>query len=331
MSIHRIFHNVKQVFFHEDLIMSTVKVSVPATTANLGPGFDCLGAALNQYNYFKFSPIETETPDLTIAITGKEAARVSCDRTNLVYKSFLKLYQYLGQTPPNVTIDIELGVPVARGLGSSATAIVGGLMGGNTLAGEPLSLSEIMELAITIEGHPDNVVPALLGNCQLSVGKAGNWQICPIVWHPDLIPVVAIPNFELSTQEARAVLPTHLSRHDAIFNIARLGLLIKALETGNRDWLIMALDDRLHQPYRQMLIKGYNSLKKAAMSVGAYGVVISGAGSTVIALTSSEHAEQVSLAMTDAWMHIGIEAEALLLSLDLNGTRVVTLNADGET
>lgn len=311
--------------------MSTVKVSVPATTANLGPGFDCLGAALNQYNYFKFSPIETETPDLTIAITGKEAARVSCDHTNLVYKSFLKLYQYLGKTPPNVTIDIELGVPLARGLGSSATAIVGGLMGGNKLAGEPLSSSEIMELAITIEGHPDNVVPALLGNCQLSVGKAGNWQICPIVWHPDLIPVVAIPNFELSTQEARAVLPTHLSRHDAIFNIARLGLLIKALETGNRDWLTMALDDRLHQPYRQMLIKGYNSLKKAAMSVGAYGVVISGAGSTVIALTSSEHAEQVSLAMTDAWMHIGIEAEALLLSIDLNGTRVVTLNADGET
>ncbi|BAP17285.1 homoserine kinase [cyanobacterium endosymbiont of Epithemia turgida] len=311
--------------------MSTIKVSVPATTANLGPGFDCIGAALNQYNYFKFSPIETETPDLTIAITGKEAARVSSDRTNLVHKSFLKLYQYLGQTPPDVAIDIELGVPLARGLGSSATAIVGGLMGGNKLAGEPLSLSEIMELAITIEGHPDNVVPALLGNCQLSVGQAGNWQICPIVWHPDIIPVVAIPNFELSTQEARAVLPTHLSRHDAIFNIARLGLLIKALETGNRDWLIMALDDRIHQPYRQMLIKGYNSLKKAAMSVGAYGVVISGAGSTVIALTSSEHAEQVSLAMTNAWMHIGIEAEALLLSIDLNGTRVVTLNADGET
>lgn len=311
--------------------MSTVKVSVPATTANLGPGFDCIGAALNQYNHFKFSPIETETPELTISITGKEAARVSCDRGNLVYKSFLKLYQYLGQTPPNVAIDIELGVPLARGLGSSATAIVGGLMGGNKLAGEPLSLSEIMELAITIEGHPDNVVPALLGKCQLSVGQAGNWQICPIVWHPDLIPVVAIPNFELSTQEARAVLPTHLSRHDAIFNIARLGLLIKALETGNRDWLRMALDDRLHQPYRQILIKGYNSLKKAAISVGAYGVVISGAGSTVIALTSSEHAEQVSLAMTDAWMRIGIEAKALLLSIDLNGTRVVTLNADGET
>ncbi|MGP0129042.1 MAG: homoserine kinase [cyanobacterium endosymbiont of Rhopalodia musculus] len=303
--------------------MSTVKVSVPATTANLGPGFDCIGAALNQYNYFTFSPIETKIPDLTIAIKGKEAPRVSCDRTNLVYQSFLKLYQYLGQTPPKVAINIELGIPLARGLGSSATAIVGGLIGGNKLAGEPLSLSEIMELAITIEGHPDNVVPALLGNCQLSVEKAGNWQICPIVWHPDLIPVVVIPDFELSTQKARAVLPTHLSRHDAIFNIAHLGLLIKGLETGNRDWLMMALDDKLHQPYRQTLIKGYNSLKKAALSVGAYGLVISGAGPTVIALTSSEHAEQVSLAITDAWMHVGVKAEALLLSIDFDGARVV--------
>ena len=304
--------------------MSTVKVSVPATTANLGPGFDCIGAALNQYNHFQFNLIEMEPPKVTITITGKEALRVSCDHNNLVYQSFLKLYQYLGQTPPSVAIDINLGVPLARGLGSSATAIVGGLIGGNKLAGDPLSLSEIMELAITIEGHPDNVVPALLGNCQLSVGEAGSWQFCPIAWHPDLIPVVAIPNFELSTQEARAVLPTHLSRHDAIFNIAHLGLLIKALETGNRDWLMMALDDKLHQPYRQKLIKGYNSLKKAALSVGAYGLVISGAGPTVIALASSEHAEQVSLAITNAWMHVGIEAEALLLSIDSDGARVVS-------
>ena len=303
--------------------MSTVKVLVPATTANLGPGFDCIGAALKQYNYFQFSLIDTETLDMTIAVTGKEASRVSCDRTNLVYQSFLKLYQYLGQTPPNIAINIELGVPLARGLGSSATAIVGGLMGGNQLAGGPLSLSKIMELAITIEGHPDNVVPALLGNCQLSVGEAGNWQICPIAWHPDLIPVVAIPNFELSTHEARAILPTHLSRHDAIFNIAHLGLLIKALETGNRDWLMMALNDKLHQPYRQRLIKGYDTLKTAVLSVGAYGMVISGAGPTLIALTSSEHAEQVSSAMADAWMQIGVEAKALLLSIDSDGARVL--------
>ncbi|WP_267384560.1 homoserine kinase [Cyanobacterium sp. uoEpiScrs1] len=303
--------------------MSTVTISVPATTANLGPGFDCIGAAVNQYNCFKFSPIETETSDLVITITGKEASRVTCDHTNLVYKSFLKFYQYLGQTPPKIAINIELGVPLARGLGSSATAIIGGLMGGNQLAGEPLSLSEIMKLAITIEGHPDNVVPALLGNCQLSVGKAENWQICPIAWHPDLIPVVAIPDFELSTKEARAVLPAHLNRDDAIFNIAHLGLLIKALETGNQDWLTMALNDKLHQPYRQTLIKGFNSVKTAALSVGAYGVVISGAGPTVIALTSADYADRVSSAMTDAWMRIGIKSKAQPLSIDLDGTRVI--------
>ncbi len=303
--------------------MSSVMVSVPATTANLGPGFDCIGAALTEYNHFEFTLLDTDTLDLSITVTGKEASRVSCDRTNLVYQSFVQFYQHLKKTPPNVAIDIQLGVPLARGLGSSATAIIGGLVAGNQLAGEPLCLSEIMELAIAIEGHPDNVVPALLGNCQLSVGETGNWQICPIAWHPDLIPVVAIPNFELSTQQARSVLPNHLSRQDAIFNIAHLGLLIKALETANSDWLIMALDDKLHQPYRQQLITGYDDLKTAALSAGAYGMVISGAGPTLLGLTPPNQAEKVVSAMANVWMNQGIEAEVRSLSIDSHGTKVL--------
>ena len=149
-----------------------VTVKVPATTANLGPGFDCIGAALTLYNQFKFT-LASET-GVKIKVTGTEAERVSTDSSNLVYQSFVRLYKQLRKTPPNVEIEIELGVPLARGLGSSATAIVGGLVGANQLAGTPLQLSEVMELAIAIEGHPDNVVPALLGNCQLSVGNSGN-------------------------------------------------------------------------------------------------------------------------------------------------------------
>jgi homoserine kinase len=126
-------------------------------------------------------------------------------------------------------MEIQLGVPLARGLGSSATAIVGGLMGANLLADKPLSLSEILDLAIAIEGHPDNVAPALLGNCQLSVKDGEKWQITPLNWHPELVPVVAIPDFELSTEMARSVLPQHYSRQDAIFNVAHIALLVKVM------------------------------------------------------------------------------------------------------
>ncbi|MBR8828280.1 MAG: homoserine kinase [Gomphosphaeria aponina SAG 52.96 = DSM 107014] len=299
--------------------MSTVIVTVPATTANLGPGFDCVGAALTLNNHFKFTPTEGEGK---ITVTGMEAAKVSTDKGNLLYQALERFYQYLGKTPPPVAIDIELGVPLARGLGSSATAIVGGLVGANYLAGSPLKLSDIMELAIAFEGHPDNVVPALLGNCQLCVGEPGNWQICEIPWHKNLIPVVAIPDFELSTEAARSVLPSAVSRRDAIFNVAHLGLLLQGLTTGRGDWLERAMEDKLHQPYRKSLIPGYDSVKAAAINAGAYGMVISGAGPTLLAIVNAESAAAVVLAMTDAWQREGVKVEVRSLTLNTEGAKI---------
>lgn len=301
--------------------MNQVKVSVPATTANLGVGFDCLGAALTMANEFQFTQVDTNTK-LKITVEGKEAKKVSTDDSNLLYQSFLQLYQQIKQTPPNVEIIIKLGVPFSRGLGSSATAIVGGLLGANNLAGNPLSQAELIKMAIAIEGHPDNVVPALLGNCQLSVGEAEEWHISSIPWHQDIIPVVAIPNFELSTEEARAVLPTEYSRSDAIFNISRMGLLLRALATNNGEWLQTALADKLHQPYRQTLITGYDQVKQAAIASGAYGMVISGAGPTLLALTNPRNREQVVKSMSQAWTEVGVEAEVRSLSLDTVGAQV---------
>ncbi|MEA5533654.1 homoserine kinase [Crocosphaera sp. XPORK-15E] len=302
--------------------MTTVTISVPATTANLGPGFDCLGAALTLYNQFQFTLAEESSPELEITVTGSEAHRVSCDRSNLIYQAFAHLYHHLNKKAPRIAINIRLGVPLARGLGSSATAIVGGLMGANELAGKPLSLSEIMELAIAMEGHPDNVVPALLGNCQLSVGEMGNWEICQIPWHSDIIPVVAIPNFELSTEEARAVLPKTLPRADAIFNIAHIGLLIRALETGNGIWLNKAMADKVHQPYRKGLIEGYEFVQESAMKAGAYGMVISGAGPTLLALTSPQNLQSVESAMKNAWTQRAINCEVRSLTIDTQGAKV---------
>lgn len=305
---------------------ATVTVTVPATTANLGPGFDCIGAAFSLYNQFKFtrldSPPDGEAELVTITATGLEAERVQTDRTNLAYQAFVKLYQHLHQSPPIIAIEIGLNVPLARGLGSSATAIVGGLVGANYLAGEPLSQTEVMRLAIAMEGHPDNVVPALLGGCRLAATSETGWEICEIPWHPDIVPVVAIPDFELSTAEARRVLPTEYSRADAIFNTAHLGLLLRALETGHSHWLRSALQDRIHQPYRQSLIKGYQAVQQAAMAAGAHGLVISGAGPTLLALTDAATASAVEEVMATAWQAEAVNAEVRSLSLDTQGAKI---------
>jgi len=364
-------------------VISTVTVTVPATTANLGPGFDCIGAALSLYNRFQFSRLEpSATEKLKITVTGQEAAKVKIDDSNLAYQAFIKLYAYLNQSPPPVAIHIDMQVPLARGLGSSATAIIGGLVGANELAGKPLSQVEVMQLAIELEGHPDNVVPALLGGCRLAASNAppqpplskgglreqlplskgglreefplreaglteqspldldaeilpspplskggqggGSWEICDIPWHPNIVPVVAIPDFELSTAEARKVLPADYSRADAIFNAAHLGLLVRALESGNQNWLRCALQDKIHQPYRQSLIKGYEAVQQAALNAGAYGMVISGAGPTLLALTDVTSASAVEKAMAAAWMEFGVKADVRAIGLDTQGGQVST-------
>ena len=308
-------------------VTSTVTVTVPATTANLGPGFDCIGAALSLYNSFQFSRLEpSATEKLKITVTGQEAAKVKTDESNLAYVAFVTLYDRLKQSPPPVAIHINMQVPLARGLGSSATAIVGGLVGANELAGKPLSQVEVMQLAIELEGHPDNVVPALLGGCRLAASNtpSGSWEICDIPWHPDIVPVVAIPDFELSTAEARKVLPADYSRADTIFNVAHLGLLVRALATGDRDWLRCALQDKIHQPYRRSLILGYEAVQEAAVAAGACGMVISGAGPTLLALTDVTNAGAVVREMAAAWMDVGVKADVRAISLDNQGAQILT-------
>ncbi len=299
---------------------TTATIRVPATTANLGAGFDCIGAALALYNEFTVTQIDTDS--LVIAVRGLEAARVNTDASNLAYQAFLKLYSRIDRTPPVIQLEIKLGIPLARGLGSSATAIVGGLLGANAIAGNPLSPAEVMQLAIEMEGHPDNVVPALIGGCRLAATTTDGWAIADIPWHSSIVPVVAIPNFELSTAEARSVLPSEYSRADAIFNTAHLGLMVRGLETGNPDWLRAGLVDRIHQPYRQKLILGYTDVERAVIDAGGYGMVISGAGPTLLALTTVERATAVATAMSEAWTKHDLQVQAQPLEVDLQGAVV---------
>jgi homoserine kinase len=310
-------------------IPMSVHVRVPATTANIGPGFDCLGAALTLYNRFQFTvlPKASKTegkPALFIKVEGLESARVQTDAQNLAYRAFCTLFEKVHRPIPNLHLKISLGIPLARGLGSSATAIVGGLLGANALTGNPLSQAEVLDLAIAIEGHPDNVAPALLGGCQLAATDplTQAWTLCPIQWSPKIVPIVAIPDFELSTAAARAVLPGQCSYPDAIFNVAHLGLLIKGLEAAHSEWIRVALHDRLHQPFRAALILGFPEIQKAALNAGAEGLVISGAGPTLLALSLPEVAPLVASQMQSAWRNQGVTAQVNLLQLDERGATV---------
>ncbi|NER81667.1 MAG: homoserine kinase [Leptolyngbya sp. SIO1D8] len=303
-------------------------VSVPATTANIGPGFDCLGAALTRYNRFRFIRTQGQTP-FTIMVTGSDHDRVPTDESNLAYIAFCECFKRLAQPVPSVRLEIDLEVPLARGLGSSSTAIVGGILGANALAGFPLTDIDLAQLATDIEGHPDNVVPALLGGCRLAtVDEQGQGIRCGIPWHPDIVPIVVIPAFEVSTAKARQVLPKHYSRTDAVYNIGHLGLLLRALETGNGNWVRAAIGDRIHEPYRKTLIPGYDAVVQAALAVGAYGVTISGAGPTLLALGSMTEAAAIAQAMTLTWQQQGIDVvDAVALKIDEIGATVEAIDA----
>jgi homoserine kinase len=295
-----------------------ITVAVPCTSANLGPGFDSFGVALDLENRVEFSP----SPQLAITVSGLGAERVSREANNLVYRSFAHFYQSQKLPVPSVKIHIETAVPLSRGLGSSATAIVAGLVGANEMAGKPLTDSKLLELATELEGHPDNVAPALLGGCQLALCTRKGVLSIPLAWHPSICCVVVVPAFELSTRKARAVLPKKIPRADGIFNSVHTALLVKALESGNPLWLQEALQDRLHQPYRMALIPGFEALQQTALEQGAYGMVLSGAGPTVLALCPEEAVQEVGSSLVYTWGQHKITAESHHLNYRTKGYRV---------
>ena len=301
-------------------------VRVPATTANLGPGFDCLGAALQLHNEFRFWLPDAPAGTVQIRAVGPDAETIRCDRDNLAYRAFAALYDRIGRPLPAVNLEIAIGYAPGRGLGSSATAIVAGLLAANTLAESPLTRSQVLDLAIAFEGHPDNVVPAFLGGAQLAVPNGDRWEICPVAWHESILPVIVIPDFQLSTQKARAVLPDRIERADAIFNAARLGLLLQGLAAGRGDWIGLGMEDRLHQPYRFPLIRGVDAVLAALQSEGAYGTAISGAGPTLLALTKSDRtvANRMAAAAIAAWREVGVAASAFAIPLDWSGARLLS-------
>lgn len=292
--------------------MERVTVRVPATSANIGPGFDSLGMAFSFYNVFSF-----ELAEKTV-ITGCPAAYAGED--NLALVAFRAACRRAGKQAPAVHIDIGGDVPVSRGLGSSATLLVGGALGANLILSLGLTKEDILAVATEIEGHPDNIAPAVYGGFTASLMQDGKplAASCPV--HSSLRFCAFIPDFKTSTHDARAVLPKTVPFADAVFNASHVAVLLAALASGDTALLSVALDDRLHQPYRAALIDGYETVKEAALAAGAHAFFISGSGSTCMAIYTEEgFAERVRPAvekLPHAW-------RVLPLSLDESGAAAV--------
>ncbi|KGG15392.1 MULTISPECIES: homoserine kinase [unclassified Prochlorococcus] len=298
-----------------------VLVEVPSTTANLGPGFDCLGAALGLKNHFSIMRIDGDSERFELIMESTEGNHLRGGPENLFYRAAQRVWQTAQVEPFALEARVRLAVPPARGLGSSATAIVAGLVGANALINDPLSKEKLLELAIDIEGHPDNVVPSLLGGlCFTAKAKSKRWRVVRCDWDQSIKAVVAIPSLRLSTSEARRVMPKTVPISDAVMNLGSLTLLLHGLRTGREDLITDGMHDRLHEPYRWKLIKGGAHVCEAAMAAGAFGCAISGAGPSILALCKKEKGKDISQAMVKAWESEGVASRAPLLDLQTSGS-----------
>lgn len=294
-----------------------VRVRVPASSANLGPGFDALALALELHN-----EVEAEEADrVKIAVEGEGAGRLATGELNVVARGVSAAYEAAGRRFRGCALRCVNRIPLARGLGSSAAAWVGGLVAGNALLGDPLDRPTLLTLAARAEGHPDNVAAALYGGLTVSCsGPNGTTALSlPVPGH--LHWVVLIPDVTSATAEARAVLPATVSRQDAVFNVQRVALLLASLHADHLDGLRLALEDRLHEPYRLKLFPWMPVVVRAARSAGALGCVLSGAGPSLLAVVSGHHdlAGVVARAMQEALRRAGLEGTARALAVDRQG------------
>jgi homoserine kinase len=298
-------------------MISEVRVRIPATTANLGPGFDCLGLALTLYNNVR---LVATAGGRTITVSGEGEESIPRNGRNLVIRAAEMLFERAGQRPAGYALHQKNGIPVGSGLGSSAAAVIGGLLAANALLGGVFAHERLLALATELEGHPDNVAPALYGGLIL-VARAGEELIVEPIAIPGQRVVVVLPGYSLPTARARAALPVMVAREDAVFNAGRLGLLLRALMAGDSRRLAVAMQDRLHQPYRLPLVPGLEHAMAAAYKAGAAGVALSGAGPSLIALANEGH-EAIAQAAGAAFTAAGLRWRHWLLEIDRQGATV---------
>ena len=303
-----------------------IKIRVPATTANLGPGFDCLGLALKLYLNLEIEEIEK---GFVIEYRGEGAEKFSVKKKEdtLIWKSMNLALKRTHEDIHKKGLEIRVfnEIPITRGLGSSASAIIGGIVGAARLYKVDLTNREMLELALSLEGHMDNIAPALIGGLTLAY-KTGREEIrwARIKTPLDLRIVVVIPEFTLNTKEMRKVLPQKVALSEAIFNLSRSALLVNALQNSDWEVLAEAMEDRLHQPYRAPFIPGIEDMFSHIKETGLAGVALSGSGPSVVSLTKKGREEEISKIMKRAFLKAGITCRVLVLEADLEGTKFVS-------
>jgi homoserine kinase len=304
-----------------------VRVKVPASTANLGPGFDTLGMALNLYSWIEMKPAASTV----FRLHGGNLEGLPTDKSNLVYQVAQSVFAEVGVILPELEISMKSDIPLTRGLGSSASAIVGALFAANLLIGEPLSQAKLFDMATALEKHPDNVGASLFGGIITAVWDGSHADVLRIEPPADLEVLVAIPDFQLSTSKAREALPKQISLQDAVYNVSRTSLLTAALAAGRLDLIPAAMRDRLHQPYRASLVPGMARILEEATAHGALGAALSGAGPTLLCLTDRRQGtdDQLESFLLEVLGEQGIAAQTMRLKPCTLGAVELTMESEG--
>ena len=309
-----------------------VSVKVPATSANIGPGFDCLGMALPIYNTITIE--ETVLPGTGIEInimsetdnmSDADFENVPRDENSIVYKAVELLYNSIGQEPSELKINIQAQIPITRGLGSSASVVVGCLIAANKLLGSPADEMALLSIATEVEGHPDNIAPAILGGFVLSSLENDGTVTCEkLNWPNEWDITLCIPNFELSTSISRSALPQEVPLQDAVFNAKHLAMLIQAVSTKNEKLMKIALHDKLHQPYREKLVPGMKEIMEAFKHEdGILGCVLSGAGPTIMVISHKYDLDKIKATVKEIWEMQSIKSEIKTLKIENTGATIV--------
>ena len=308
-----------------------VSVKVPASSANVGPGFDCLGMALPLYNTITIE--ETVLPGTGIEInlmaedgaTGMDFSNIPRDENNIVYKAVEMLYNSIGQEPSELKINIQSQIPITRGLGSSSSIVVGGLLAANKLLGSPADETALLAIATEVEGHPDNVAPAILGGFVLANQENdGTISYCKLKWPEEWDITVCIPDFELSTEIARSILPKEVPMQDAIFNAKHLAMLIQAVNTKDEKLMKIALKDRLHQPYREKLVPGMKEIIETFKHEdNVLGAVLSGAGPSILIISYKYDLDKIKSKVHEIWEKQNIKSDIRTMKIEEQGAIVL--------
>lgn len=309
-----------------------VTVKVPATSANIGPGFDCLGMALPIYNTITIEEtvlpgtgIEINIMSETDSMSDADFENVPKDENSIVYKAVELLYNSIGQEPSELKINIQAQIPITRGLGSSASVVVGGLIAANKLLGSPADEMALLSIATEVEGHPDNIAPAILGGFVLSsLENDGTVTYEKLNWPDEWDITLCIPNFELSTSISRSALPQEVPLQDAVFNAKHLAMLVQAVNTKNEKLMKIALHDKLHQPYREKLVPGMKEIMEAFKHEdGILGCVLSGAGPTLMIISHKYDLDKIKTTVKEIWEMQSIKSEIKTLKVAQQGAVIV--------